>query len=86
MISSFKEAAEAFETLADDQSDAAQARYEAAERYLLTTPPTSLSDAIFALRYVVASLSAGGRHDGLELEQSARIQRLMAGIPSRGHP
>lgn len=77
MIADFKEAFEAFETLADDASDSAQARYEEAEAYLLTTPPKDLDDAVWALRCVIANLANGGRVDGLELEQSARIQQLM---------
>ena len=77
MITNFEEAFEAFESLADDDSKAAQIRYAAAENFLLTTPPSTMKEAALALLCIVASLAAGGRSDGLELAQSARVQRLM---------
>jgi len=79
MFDTFKEAFEAFTTLADDEAPDAQARYESAELYLLTTPPASLDDAILALRCLVSSLAAGGRTDGLDLRQSARVEQAMLG-------
>lgn len=77
MITNFEEAFEAFESLADDESVTAQSRYAAAETFLLTTPPRTPKEAALALRCLVSSLAAGGREDGLELEQSARVQRLL---------
>ena len=79
MYDTFKEAFDAFSTLADDETVDGQARYEAAELYLLTTPPQSLDDAIFALRCLVSSLAAGGRTDGLDIGQSARVEQAMLG-------
>jgi len=77
MITSFEEASEAFQTLADDEREEAQRKYAAAEEFLLSTQPRTLKEAALALHCVVSSLSAGGRADGLELAQSRRVQRLM---------
>jgi hypothetical protein len=77
MINTFEEAFAALERFADDESDQGQRLYEQAETYLLATPPRSLSDAALALRCLVSSLAGGGRVDGLELEQSSRIEGLM---------
>ena len=80
MFKTFKEAFDAFASLADDESDHGQAAYESAELYLLTTPPRSIDDAILALRCIRSNMAGGGRTDALDQHQCGRIETLMANL------
>ncbi|HEV7227754.1 hypothetical protein [Brevundimonas sp.] len=80
MFKTFEEAFNAWKAADNDESEAAQARYEAAECYLLSTKPETLDDAIFALRCAHANLAGGGRSDGKDLKQCRRVEGMLRSI------